>query len=91
MPKTKSAKKSLRKSLRRKIKNSAQENNIKISIRQYKKTITEKEIEKAKEGLPKIYKIIDKAAKKKIIKKNKANRLKSRLTQLIIKSSKASS
>ncbi|MBZ1348909.1 MAG: 30S ribosomal protein S20 [Candidatus Liptonbacteria bacterium] len=90
MPKTKSVKKSLRKSLRRKIKNLTQKNNIKTSIRQYKKTIIEKEIEKTKKSLPKIYKIIDKAAKKKIIKKNKAGRLKSRLTQLIMKSSKAS-
>ena len=40
---------------------------------------------------PLVFKALDKAAKSKVIEKNKASRLKSRLSQLINKSTKASS
>ena len=40
-------------------------------------------IEDAKHLIPKAYKALDKAAKTKVIEKNKANRLKSRLSKLV--------
>ena len=48
-------------------------------------------MEDAAKALPLVFKSLDKAAKSKVIEKNKASRLKSRLSQLINKSTKASS
>ena len=44
-----------------------------------------KKIEEAKKILPQVYKILDKAAKVGVIKKNAASRSKSRVTKLIDK------
>jgi small subunit ribosomal protein S20 len=43
-------------------------------------------IEEAKKLLPQVYKLLDKAAKTGLIKKNTANRKKSRIARLLIKS-----
>jgi len=91
MPKIKSAKKALRQSKRRAAKNLAQKNIFRAKIKQLKKLIAEKQPEQAKNFLPQVYQILDKAAKTNIIRKNKAARLKSRLTHLTTKSVKAAS
>ena len=87
MPITASAKKALRQSLRRKAHNIVYEKKIKDLIKQARLLVFQKKIEEAKNILPQVYKILDKAAKVNIIKKNTASRRKSRLAQLIAKGS----
>ena len=82
MPKIKSAKKALRQSAKRKIKNASQMRVIKNTIKQYKKVVSAGNVEEISKELPRVYKTLDKAAKTSLIKKNKANRMKSRLTRL---------
>jgi ribosomal protein S20 len=50
-------------------------------MKDYKKAIEEGQTEEAAAKLPMVYKRLDKAAKTNLIKPNKANRLKSRLTK----------
>jgi small subunit ribosomal protein S20 len=87
MPNTESVKKSLRQSQRRRARNLSQKKTLKEVVRDFKKTAETKSDEAIK-MLPNVYKKLDKAAKKNIINKNRANRLKSRLTQRITKSNK---
>ena len=54
-------------------------------INNYKKLIISGNLESAKKELPNVYKKLDKSAKVNLIKKNKASRLKSRLTALLNK------
>jgi len=82
---TKSAKKAIRQSERRKAQNLVYKNNIKNIVKEAKALMLAKKIEEAKKLLPDIYQAFDKAAKTGVIKKNKANRSKSRLTKLIDK------
>jgi small subunit ribosomal protein S20 len=79
MPNTKTAKKALRQNLRRKIKNLADKRKVKTAIKTYKQLIEGGDLEGAKQNLTLAYKALDKAAKTKIITKNKASRLKSKL------------
>ena len=61
-------------------------NQIKSLVKEVKKLISQKKIEEAKKLLPKIYKILDKAAKVGVIKSGAAARKKSRITKLVNKS-----
>ena len=56
---------------------------MRSAIKKLKELVAEKETKKATEILPMVYKAIDKAAKRGVIKKNTAARKKSRLTKLI--------
>ena len=85
MPITKSAKKALRQNLKRKARNLVYKNKIKNLMKEAKTLVLQKKIEEAKKNLPQIYKILDKAAKVGLIKKNTAARKKSRITKLINK------
>ena len=85
MPITKSAKKALRQNKRRRQRNLRQINVLKSTIKKIKKLNTENKKEEALKLLPQAYKVIDKAVKTGIIKKNNAARKKSRLTKLIAK------
>ena len=78
MPRIKSAKKKLRKDIKRTRRN--QEYRLKI-----KKAVKAVIKKGDKELLKKAYSIIDKAVKEKIIHKNKAARIKSRISKLTIK------
>ena len=78
MPNKKSAVKELRKSAKRAIRNYKIKKTIKDAIKDSKKLLEAKEksaIDKVKEAI----KVLDKAATKKVIKKNAAARKKSRL------------
>ena len=86
MPITKSAKKALRQNLRRRARNLIYKRKIKSLLKRVRKLILEKNIQEAKKLLPQIYKILDKAAKVGVIKKNTAARKKSRITKAIFKS-----
>ncbi len=78
---TKSAKKSLRQNKRRRIRNLQKREKLKGLLKEVKVLISQKKIEEAKKLLPKVYKILDKAAKTGLIKKNTAARKKSRITK----------
>jgi len=76
MPITRSAKKALRQSRRRRQRNLRQLNILKDTIKKIKKLVSENKKEEALKLLPMAYKVIDKAAKSGIIKKNNAARKK---------------
>jgi small subunit ribosomal protein S20 len=84
MPNTKTAKKALRQNIRRRQINAKSKKDLKEAIKNFKKlALTDKE--KAKKELSAVYKKLDKSAKTKLIKKNKASRLKSRLAKALNK------
>lgn len=85
MPIIKSAKKALRQNIKRRKINSKKKAALKSVIKQYKKLISADEKEKAKNYLSQVYKKLDKSAKVNLIKKNKAGRMKSRLSKLLLK------
>lgn len=76
MPVTKSAKKKLRKDKNRRLMNTKFENLLERGLKKAAKKPT---LENVREAI----KVIDKSTKKNIIHKNKAARLKSRLSKLI--------
>lgn len=76
MPVTSSAKKALRRDRRRTIINQRVKRKIKAALKEIRQKPTQK-------ALVKTASILDRAAKKKIIHKNKANRLKSKLAKLL--------
>ena len=82
MPIIKSAKKAIRGSLRKKAFNDRQKHAMKDIIKKIDKTVkTDKAA--AQKILSSAFAIIDKAAKKGVIKKNNAARKKSRLSRLV--------
>ncbi len=83
MPITKSAKKALRQNIRRRKTNLKRKTELKAVIKEYKKFAAGGNKEKARAQLSQVYKKLDKAAKINLIKKNKAARLKSRLSKLV--------
>jgi small subunit ribosomal protein S20 len=83
MPITKSAKKALRQNVKRRAKNLIYKNKTKALTKRVKDLISETKTEEAKKLLPQIYKVVDKAAKVGVIKKNTAARKKSGITKLI--------
>jgi len=76
MPVTKTAKRALRSSRKKAEVNKSILKKMEIAIRLAKKTLKETDITKA-------ISLVDKAAKKKVIHKNKASRAKSTLSKLI--------
>lgn len=85
MPKTKSAKKALRQSIRRHGRNLQKRRSLAAAIKRYRRLVSRGETEKAKKELAMLYKLLDKAAKANVIKKNAARRAKSRLARLLAK------
>ncbi len=61
---------------------------MKYLLKKARALVLKKEVEEAKKLLPQVYKALDKAAKTGLIKKNTANRKKSRITKLITKPSR---
>jgi len=80
---TKSAKKAHRQSERKRKQNLIVKSNIKKLEKKIGLFLFQKKITEAKKLLPKMYKALDKAAKKGTIKKNKASRKKSRISKLL--------
>lgn len=91
MPNTSSAKKALRQNVTRRSLNEAKKVVYKKSVKDVRNAVTKKKLDNITVKLSAAYKALDKAAKTKVIEKNKADRLKSRLTHLVAKSTKASS
>lgn len=86
MPIKKSAKKALRQSFKRRARNLTYKRKIKKLTKDIRKLVFQKKIKEAKSLLPQIYKILDKAIKIGVVKKNTAARKKSRITKFIAKS-----
>lgn len=82
MPIIKSAKKAIRGSLRKKAFNNRQKHAMKDIIKKIEKT-AQTDKKEAEKLLNSAFAIIDKTAKKGVIKKNNAARKKSRLSKLI--------
>ena len=83
MPITQSAKKALRQNISRRARNVIKKEAYKKAVKDFRAFVAEKKIEEAKKILSTVFKTLDKAAKTKVIEKNKASRLKSRLAQLL--------
>ncbi len=78
MPRHKSAKKALRKSEKLRRHNKEMKSRLKTA---FKSALTETDSAKKAEEVRKAFSLIDKAAKRKLIPKNRAARLKSRLSR----------
>ncbi len=81
MPVHRSAAKRLRQSKKRQIKNRSVKSELKSKIKKFNKLINENKIDEARQILPSLLSICDKAASRGVIHKNKASRHKSRLTK----------
>jgi small subunit ribosomal protein S20 len=86
MPIIKAAKKALRSSARKHAVNLRRSRAMKDAVKEVK-TLSAKVAKDAVAQLPKAYKAIDKAAKRGLIKKNAAARMKSRLSKTVKKAS----
>ena len=86
MPIIKSAKKALRQSERRRVRNLRQSRDTKNIIKTFRDAISAGKKQEAAKMLPQVFQVLDKAAKRgKILKKNTASRMKSRLTKSLVK------
>jgi small subunit ribosomal protein S20 len=85
MPIIKGAKKALRGSLRKRVFNVRRKNTMNDTVKQVRKLVAEGKKEEATKLIPQVYQAIDKAAKRGIIKKNTADRKKSRISASIKK------
>lgn len=83
MPITKSAKKALRQNIRRRAKNLVTKNRIQAEIKKFRRLLAAKNTAEAKNQLSIVYKSLDKSAKTSVIKRNAANRKKSRLAKAL--------
>lgn len=81
MPQTESVAKSLRSSQRKKLINARTRKKYREAVSAVRKAVREGNLEEASNLLPQAYKQLDMAAKKNVIHPNKADRLKSRLSQ----------
>lgn len=88
MPITRSAKKALRQSLRQHAGNLKKKEIYKRLVRDVKGAVDTGNKKEAEKLIPQLYRALDKAAKTNVIKKNKASRLKSRLSRLVQKQGK---
>ncbi|MFM8328162.1 MAG: 30S ribosomal protein S20 [Pirellulaceae bacterium] len=84
MPNSQSAKKRLRQSLEDRARNRACKSVLRGMLRNVREAVKGGKIEEAQKLIPAVYKKLDQAAAKKMIHTNKASRLKSRLSQLVV-------
>jgi len=85
MPNTKSAEKALRQNRRRRALNIQRKTSLKSAIKSFQRLAQEKKTQEANAALVRVYKVADKTAKVGLIKKNRANRIKSRSSKLLKK------
>jgi small subunit ribosomal protein S20 len=81
MPNLKTSVKDLRQNKRRKTVNDRLRNRVKRAVKKQNTLVSEGKIEEATKNIRNVYKVLDKAAKKNVIKEGKADRIKSRLTK----------
>ena len=85
MPNLKTSIKDLRKNKRREVVNDRMRSRSEKSVKKFNALLSDNNIDEAKATLKHIYKVLDKAAKKNVIKDGKADRLKGRLTKKLNK------
>lgn len=85
MPHKQSAKKHLRQTKKRTARNKQTKERIKDAVKKIEKLVVDKKLDEAKALLPKLTKMLDKAAKTRVIHTNKARRFKSKLTSKVSK------
>lgn len=90
MPNTKSAKSALKKSIVRRLRNRAQRTSLRSVLKKCREAAAGTDKEAAQAAFRLATKRIDQAAAKNLIHKNKAARLKSRLSKLVKNASQAS-
>lgn len=83
MPITKGAKKAVRVQSRKRVFNDRRKRAMRAAEKDMRKLIAAGKRSEAEEKLPEVYKAIDKAAKRGVIKKNTASRKKSRIVKAI--------
>ena len=83
MPNIKSSKKAVKVIAKKTNNNHELKARVKNSIKNCEKAIAAKDIEKATDAVKNVQKVIDKAASKGLIKKNTADRQKSRLNKKV--------
>jgi len=83
MPILKSAKKRLVQDEKKRYANFLKKREMRKILKEVRSLVTLKNKEEALKMLPKVYKVIDKAAKTNVIKYNTASRKKSRITKLV--------
>ena len=88
MPNLKTSIKDLRSTKRRTVYNDRLRNRVKKSEKNFRESIKEGNQETAEKSLIQTFKVLDKAAKKNVIKKGKASRKKSRFANQLNKLSK---
>ena len=84
MPNTKGAKKRLRQSVVRRDRNRARRTEYRNALRKFREAVASKNLEEAKSLMVSVTRLLDKAAAKKVIHRNKAARLKSRMSHLLV-------
>jgi small subunit ribosomal protein S20 len=85
MPNRRAAIKRLRVDKKRRLRNIKIKNELKKTLKKFQALLSAKNINEAKATLGKVYSLLDKAAKKKIIHPNTANRKKARLARKTLK------
>ena len=80
----KSAKRAIRVSARHRVYNLRRMDTMRDEVKSVKKLVAAKDIAGAEKSIAQVYKAIDKAAKRGVIKKNTASRLKSRLSKKLV-------
>lgn len=83
MPITKGAKKAIRASAKKRLFNIKRTDEMKSAIKNFKKLVSEKKKDEASKLVSMVYKAIDKAAKRGVIKKNTASRKKAGVMRLL--------
>lgn len=79
MANLKSSKKDIRRTKTRTVHNDRLRNRIRRAEKSFQEAVQAKDSKKAKESFDKVQKVVDKAAKKGVIKENTASRKKSRM------------
>ncbi len=85
MPITSSAKKALRNSNKKRVFNMRKKDAVQGALKKLKKLVADKDVKGAKAQMVLVQKILDKATKTGLLKKNMASRKKSRLSAVIKK------
>ena len=83
MANTSSAKKAERVAGRRRVFNARRKKTLKEAVKDISRLVTAKDAKKAEAMLPAFFKAVDKAQKGKVIEKNTAGRMKSRIVKNI--------
>ena len=91
MPQRRTSKKDLRQNKKRHQRNLVIKQSVKEAIKKLKKVTDSKDVSTREKALTNVYKILDKAASKNIMHRNKASRKKSRLAKLLKKTTPKSS